>query len=122
MDIYCSSRIRACKTAVGISLLVLTFLLVVCATQATPVVSPVPPFTLKDFKFGDYDTHLPVGEHLIRYWISDPEAKCNDGTRTGIYVRAGNAENRDKWIVYLQGGGSCGGRDESVYRALNESI
>ena len=36
-------------------------------------------------------------------------AKCLDGTPFGYYVRRANplSENREKWIVFLQGGGLC---------------
>lgn len=37
-----------------------------------------------------------------------PEAMCADGSEAVVYVRAASrVENRDDWIVYLQGGGSC---------------
>lgn len=38
-----------------------------------------------------------------------PDALCNDGTPAFFYFRPySGEENRDKWVVQLQGGGSCG--------------
>ncbi len=37
-----------------------------------------------------------------------PDAICNDGTGAILYVRrASTAADRDKWHIYLQGGGAC---------------
>jgi hypothetical protein len=49
-----------------------------------------------------------LGARLTRHWINAPEAVCNDGSPAAAYVRrAGTQANRDRWIIYLQGGGSC---------------
>ena len=38
-----------------------------------------------------------------------PGAICNDGTGGIFYVRRySNTDNRNKWVIYLQGGGDCG--------------
>jgi hypothetical protein len=38
-----------------------------------------------------------------------PDARCADGSSVPLFVRrAASAAHRDDWIVYLQGGGSCG--------------
>ena len=36
-----------------------------------------------------------------------PLAVCNDGTSAVIYVRRGDATNRDRWHLHMQGGGGC---------------
>ena len=37
-----------------------------------------------------------------------PEARCNDGTAAVFYFRPHEGEeNRDRWVVQLQGGGGC---------------
>jgi hypothetical protein len=54
---------------------------------------------------------LGAGTDLARFVIDTetfPEAVCNDGT-PGIfyYAPATKVEDRNKWIIFLQGGGSC---------------
>jgi hypothetical protein len=34
-----------------------------------------------------------------------PNALCNDGTLPIVYFQAGTADDRNKWVIYLQGGG-----------------
>ena len=36
-----------------------------------------------------------------------PQAVCNDGTSPVFYFRPGSGDDRNKWIIYLQGGGGC---------------
>ena len=54
---------------------------------------------------------LGAGTDLTRYAVdtaSFPEAVCNDGTAAIFYYApASKAEDRDKWLIFLQGGGSC---------------
>lgn len=86
---------------------------IVSAVVATPAAAR----TLLDFHAGDANVgQLPPGAHMARHWLTDPDAKCNDGTTPGIYVRAGSVAHRDKWIIYLQGGGSCGSDAECLER------
>jgi hypothetical protein len=81
------------------------------------VAAPAVALTLLDFPAGNASVdQLPPGLHMARYWLSGPDVLCNDGTAPGIYVRAGSVTNRDKWIIYLQGGGSCGSDAECLER------
>jgi len=54
---------------------------------------------------------LGAGTDLTRYTIDVtqyPNAVCNDGTPAVFYYgRYTKNEDRDKWIIFLQGGGSC---------------
>ena len=36
-----------------------------------------------------------------------PNALCNDGSLPIVYFQAGSAADRNKWVIYLQGGGGC---------------
>lgn len=51
------------------------------------------------------------GSDLMRLEVPGdiyPQAHCADGTPAVYYVRrAATAEHRDRWVIYLQGGGSC---------------
>ncbi|MEW5986280.1 MAG: pectin acetylesterase-family hydrolase [Chloroflexota bacterium] len=43
-------------------------------------------------------------------WLSNAVANgqvCNDGTRSGYYLRRGSGSGVNRWIIYLQGGGAC---------------
>lgn len=55
---------------------------------------------------------LASGTDMTRYTIDTarhPEAICNDGTPAVFYYApATTAEDRGKWLIFLQGGGSCG--------------
>lgn len=46
----------------------------------------------------------------------DKEAVCNDGSPATFYARAGTPEDSDKWIIHLQGGGSCSSKEECAAR------
>ena len=40
--------------------------------------------------------------------LTDKTAKCLDGTQAGYYYQAANkAEDKKKWVIYLNGGGEC---------------
>jgi hypothetical protein len=50
-----------------------------------------------------------------------PDALCNDGTTAAFYYRpAASAADADKWVIQLQGGGSCESADECAQRWCNE--
>jgi hypothetical protein len=55
---------------------------------------------------------LGSGTDMTRYTVDTtrfPDALCNDGTPAVFYYApAQREEDRDKWIIFLQGGGSCG--------------
>lgn len=47
---------------------------------------------------------------MTRTWLSNAVADgqvCNDGTRSGYYLRRGSGSGVNRWIIYLQGGGAC---------------
>jgi hypothetical protein len=54
---------------------------------------------------------LRPGSDLQRHDLDGarfPEARCNDGTPAVLYYRPfEGAENRDRWVIQLQGGGGC---------------
>ena len=54
---------------------------------------------------------LGAGSDLVRHTVDlekFPEAKCNDGTPAIFYYGAATkTEDRDKWLIFLQGGGAC---------------
>jgi len=54
---------------------------------------------------------LGTGTDLTRYAIDltrFPEAVCNDGTGSVFYYGSSTKpEDRNKWVIFLQGGGSC---------------
>eukprot|EP01034_Spumella_vulgaris_P025065 gene25065-31475_t len=40
--------------------------------------------------------------------LTDPKAKCLDGTQAGYYAQAApNPSDKNKWVIYLYGGGEC---------------
>ena len=39
--------------------------------------------------------------------LSDPKAKCMDGTQSGYYYRPSPQSTQTKWVLTLQGGGEC---------------
>lgn len=63
---------------------------------------------------------LAAGDDLRRRTIDVrryPDAVCNDATPAVFYVSPHTrAEDRNKWVIFLQGGGGCGGGEECVSR------
>ena len=62
-----------------------------------------------------------VAEDLVleRFYVENAEernAVCNDGSTPIYYYKEGSEENRDKWIVWLQGGAGCGSPEECALR------
>lgn len=45
-----------------------------------------------------------------------PEALCNDGTPGVFYVRRGSGAGANRWILFLEGGGSCSSGDSCAKR------
>ncbi len=46
-----------------------------------------------------------------------PEAVCNDGSPAVFYIgRYTKDEDRNKWLIFLQGGGSCGNAQACAQR------
>jgi hypothetical protein len=36
-----------------------------------------------------------------------PDARCNDGTPAAFFLRRGTGDAARRWVIYLEGGGSC---------------
>lgn len=49
---------------------------------------------------------LPAGEDLRKATLTDPAARCNDGSPAIVYVHRSEVDTGD-WLVHLQGGSSC---------------
>eukprot|EP00750_Incisomonas_marina_P009503 INCI16027.2.p3 GENE.INCI16027.2~~INCI16027.2.p3 ORF type:complete len:438 (+),score=75.08 INCI16027.2:192-1505(+) len=49
-----------------------------------------------------------------------PTARCLDGTGYGFYYREGAAEDTDKWMIMLEGGGLCTGEKDCTSRASTD--
>lgn len=50
-----------------------------------------------------------------------PAAKCLDGTPAGYYAqRATSLADRNKWVLYLNGGGECDSEDACKYQTSSE--
>ena len=47
-------------------------------------------------------------------------AVCNDGSPAVFYARPGTQQDSDKWIVHLQGGGSCSEKEECSARPKHQ--
>src|SRR5688572_12813266 len=63
---------------------------------------------------------LAAGTDLKRVTIDRgqyPDAVCNDATPGAFYVgRYTRDEDRNKWVIFLQGGGGCGSGQACVDR------
>ena len=52
-----------------------------------------------------------------------PQAKCMDGTQAGYYYQEAPASNdRNKWIIYLNGGGECDTQGNWILCYLNPFV
>ena len=83
-----------------------TLLLALAATSAAPIQDVLP--CGKPGVAGGLAAGTDMHRHAVdtnRY----PQALCNDGSPAVFYFApAAREEDRRKWIVFLQGGGSCG--------------
>jgi hypothetical protein len=72
---------------------------------------------------GDNTTsNIQPGNDLFRFFLTAPQARCNDGTPAAVYLRqATNAQDADKWLLYLQGGGSCLNGEECAERWTSQN-
>jgi len=63
---------------------------------------------------------LGAGTDLVRMTVDNarfPEAVCNDATPAVFYVgRYTREEDRNKWVIFLQGGGGCTSGQECLSR------
>ncbi|MFN7926203.1 MAG: pectin acetylesterase-family hydrolase [Bryobacteraceae bacterium] len=63
---------------------------------------------------------LGAGTDLQRYDIDTnqyPYAMCNDGSKAIFYFRPFQGEaNRNRWVIFLQGGGSCSSPNDCAKR------
>ena len=62
-----------------------------------------------------------LSKDLLTYWPLLQDAVCLDGSAPGYYMRPGQAEGRDKWILHLKGGGWCNDRAGCLQRSLTMS-
>jgi hypothetical protein len=46
-----------------------------------------------------------------------PNAVCNDGTKPIMYYQPGTGADRNKWVIYFQGGGGCASDAACMARA-----
>ncbi|MBF0363683.1 MAG: hypothetical protein HQK49_21875 [Oligoflexia bacterium] len=57
---------------------------------------------------------------VMNKFLFDPATKalCNDGTAAGYYFREGKGTSggKNKWVIYLEGGGFCENKDECSIR------
>ncbi len=67
---------------------------------------------------GEYPNSLQPGDDLHKVTLDAPHAVCNDGTPGAFYVRPADPESPDidRWAIYLQGGGGCGGFGDCLER------
>jgi len=79
------------------------------AAQPVPMIDAVP--TLAACRNPGAAGNLLPGTDLFRVDVplaQYPEAVCNDGTPGVFYARkARGRRNRDRWVIFLQGGGAC---------------
>jgi hypothetical protein len=55
--------------------------------------------------------------------LTDPKAKCLDGTQAGYYAQpATNVTNRTKWVIFLRGGGACDTMSSCLSKADGKNI
>lgn len=51
---------------------------------------------------------LVEGSKVPLTMLTQSKAKCLDGTQAGYYAQpAGNSADKNKWVIYLNGGGEC---------------
>ncbi len=54
--------------------------------------------------------------------LTDPKARCMDGTLSGYYLQKASApENATKWVFVLDGGGECA-TQAACYAHLNDTL
>ena len=46
-----------------------------------------------------------LGKPVPRSNLTDPSARCLDGTLSAFYLQPGSVANRSRFIIYLDGGG-----------------
>lgn len=70
------------------------------------------------FLLASATAQAPLALHLFDPAAS-PSARCLDGSRAGYYYRA-SPSNSSKWVVFLQGGGSCATYADCLARAASD--
>lgn len=61
----------------------------------------------------------PLIEHVVDP-LTFPQAVCNDGTPAAYVSRAGVGAGARRWILFLEGGGSCGSAAECEARVTTD--
>ncbi len=73
--------------------------------------------TLLDFPAGNGNGGAGPGTAMTRHWITSANALCNDGSPAAAYIQAAPAGiNENNWIIFFEGGGSCGSDQECLDR------
>ncbi|MDX2014450.1 MAG: pectin acetylesterase-family hydrolase [Myxococcaceae bacterium] len=69
-----------------------------------------------------HDGPLP-GPNIVRFIDTTryPGAVCNDGTPAAYFIRPGTGDAARRWIIYLEGGGSCSRPEGCARRPLSLS-
>jgi len=53
-------------------------------------------------------TYVHAGSNVPLTNLTDPKARCMDGTLSGYYYeKASTSRGTNKWVIYLEGGGEC---------------
>ena len=66
---------------------------------------------------------LSLGASAPLTHLTDPLARCMDGTLGGFYHQpASNASAAAKWIIHLQGGGECTTKDACQKKAATSAL
>ena len=74
---------------------------------------------LTTFQPGNVSVNVvSTGNRMARVYLNSPDALGNNGTTPVMYVRPGGADGADRyrWVIYLQGGGSCTTGNECLQR------
>ena len=48
------------------------------------------------------------GDYRLIFQSQERGAACLDGSPPGMYIHEGSGPNRNKFLLFMQGGGSCG--------------
>lgn len=76
-----------------------------------------PPLLSEQFLRASSSSHLPPRSPLMqlrKLTTNSNNITCNDGSQVGYYERL-NSHSKS-WVIYLQGGGFCGGQESCQQR------
>ncbi|MEX0853767.1 MAG: pectin acetylesterase-family hydrolase, partial [Bauldia sp.] len=77
---------------------------------------------------GDAFAQQPIGngaasKPMIKVEVRDPkrpQAQCNDGSPPVFYFQPGSGPDRNKWVIYLEGGTACMSDASCKQRAVSK--